>query len=58
MEKYIVTVGTNYGTEVACTLEPRKEVGTLEEIKKFMAEYARDFPSSEYRIYKLEEQQQ
>ena len=53
--KYIVTVETNYDTEVACLLSSHKDIGTLKEVRVFIKRSAKDFPKHLYRIYRIKE---
>ena len=54
MDKYTVTVETNYGTEVACQLmSPKKNVGLIDEAKAVLDKITRDFPKHTYRLYRL-----
>jgi len=55
MSKYIATVETNLGTEIACKLGNYKEVGTHQECLDFVTSQQRYFPESRYRIYQIEE---
>ena len=57
MDKYICTVKTQQGVEVVCVIssEALQQVGTLEEVTAFRETWARDFPESPLRIYKLKE---
>ena len=55
--KYIATVETLQGEEMACALEsdPFKHVGTLEEAKAFKDAELKSFPEMSFRIYRLKE---
>lgn len=58
MKKYIVAVETNYDTEVACLIAPRKDVCTKDEANEWPAESKKEFPHSKYHLYSLEEVQE
>ena len=53
--KYIATVETNYGTEMPCLLKPHQHIGSLKEVKQFLAECIKLFPGHKYRVYELKE---
>ena len=52
--KYIITVGTINGEEV-CVLSPKRQVDTLDKVRKFRDEYSKEFPHHSYKIYNLRE---
>lgn len=63
MDKYIVTVDTNFGREVICTLQDiedggkhyrRTEIASYQEVCDWVQKSQVAFPHATYRIYKLE----
>lgn len=55
MKKFIITVETNYGTELVCQIAPKRDIATEEEVRGFLAEYKTIFPDSKYHVYVTKE---
>lgn len=64
MRDHIVTVETNFGREVICTLLDiedndhhyrRTEIESYQVVSEWVSRMQKDFPHSKYHIYKLSE---
>jgi len=54
-DKYMATVENRQGKEIVCTLSPKTEIGTIEEVQAFLETFTKRFPENVYHTYYLEE---